>query len=80
MAIRYAVGLQTLNIDMEQNELQNAVIQNFTTATRPTSPVIGQIIFNTTTNHGMVHNGFQEEELKEPLVQQDYKESKVLWV
>ena len=36
------------NIDLSQNELQNAVIQKLAAA--PSNPKIGQIYYNTTTN------------------------------
>lgn len=43
------------NLDLNQNELQNAVIQNL--ASDPGSPATGQIIFNTTSNVFKVYNG-----------------------
>ena len=48
MAIKYLSHLETLNIDMQGYELQNAVIHSLTTATRPANPTAGQIIFNGT--------------------------------
>lgn len=42
-------------IDLSQNELQNARIQNLATA--PTSPVKGQVYFNTASNKAMVYDG-----------------------
>lgn len=48
MALKYLSHLETLNIDMQGYELQNAVIHTLTTATRPASPTAGQIIYNST--------------------------------
>ncbi len=43
------------SIDMQQNEILNAVMHN--SATAPTSPVEGQTYWNTTDNKGYVYNG-----------------------
>lgn len=57
MALKYLVHIETLNINMQKNELQNAVIHNLTTVTRPASPITGQIIYNTTINTLEIWNG-----------------------
>ena len=44
-----------VNLDLSQNELQNAKIQNLATA--PESPVAGQIYFNTGSNKYFGYNG-----------------------
>ena len=44
-----------VNIDLSQNELQNAKIQNLATA--PSAPVAGQIYFNTASNKYFGYNG-----------------------
>lgn len=43
------------NLNINRNELQNARLQNLASA--PTSPVVGQVFYNTTTNLTGVYNG-----------------------
>ena len=57
MALKYLSHLETLNIDMQGYELQNAVIHTLTTATRPASPTDGQIIYNSTIGSLEIYNG-----------------------
>ena len=57
MAIKYLSHLETLNIDMQGYELQNAVIHSLTTATRPANPTAGQIIYNGSTGSLEIWNG-----------------------
>lgn len=57
MALKYLSHLETLNIDMQGYELQNAVIHTLTTATRPSSPTAGQIIYNSSTGSLEVFDG-----------------------
>jgi hypothetical protein len=48
MALKYLSHIETLNINMQKNVLSNVVIHPLTTATRPSSPIAGQIIYNDT--------------------------------
>jgi hypothetical protein len=57
MALKYLSHLETLNIDMQGYELQNAVIHTLTTATRPASPTEGQIIYNSSIGSLEIYNG-----------------------
>lgn len=57
MALKFLSHLETLNINMQGYELQNAVIHTLTTATRPVSPTPGQIIYNSTTTALEIWNG-----------------------
>ena len=51
MAIKFLAGL-----DLGQNELQNAVVQNLATSNAPSSPVTGQIYYDTTLRDLRVYN------------------------
>jgi len=57
MAIKYLSHLETLNIDLQKNQLKNAVIHTVTTATRPASPTAGQVIYNSTIASLEVYDG-----------------------
>ena len=48
MAIKYLSHLETLNIDMQGYELQNAVVHNVAATSKPALPGVGQIIYNST--------------------------------
>ncbi len=50
-----------VDIDLNKNELQNAIVQNL--ATDPNSPVKGQMYFNTTSNRFRIYDGTVWEEL-----------------
>lgn len=43
------------HLNLQQNELQNAVVQNLSTA--PSNPKVGQEYYNTTTNQKLIWNG-----------------------
>lgn len=64
MALEYQIS-----IDLLQNELLNARIQNLASA--PSAPVTGQIYFNTTTSKYMIYTGAQWEELNQNAAQVD---------
>ena len=57
MAIKYLSHLETLNIDMQGYELQNAVVHNVAATSKPASPGVGQIIYNSTDSALEVWNG-----------------------
>lgn len=62
MAINFLTGLDVKgNINLNKNELQNAVIQNLATA--PASPLAGQIYFNTTDDKLYFYDGAVWQEL-----------------
>lgn len=48
---------QLVHLDLNQNEIQNAKIQNLTSAPTSPSPVKGQIYFNTTDNKAYIWDG-----------------------
>lgn len=49
------------DINLNKNELQNAIIQNL--ASDPSNPVAGQVYFNTTTNRFRVYTGTEWDEM-----------------
>jgi hypothetical protein len=57
MAIKYLSHLETLNIDLQGNQLLNAVVHPDITANRPTAPNAGQLFFNTSTSELEVYDG-----------------------
>ena len=57
MAIKYLSHLETLNIDLQGNQLLNAVVHPDTTANRPASPGTGQLFFNTSTSQLEIWDG-----------------------
>ena len=50
-----AVRKYQAHIDLQQSELQNAVVQNLSTA--PANPKAGQVYYNTTDNKSYMYNG-----------------------
>ena len=57
MAIKYLSHLETLNIDLQGNQLLNAVVHPDTTANRPAAPGTGQLFFNTSTSQLEIWDG-----------------------
>ena len=57
MALKYYSHIETLNINMNRNELQNAVAHPVTTATLPTGAVAGQFVYNATVQQIQVYDG-----------------------
>lgn len=57
MAIKYLSHLETLNIDLQGNQLLNAVVHPDITANRPGSPTTGQIFYNTSTSSLEIWDG-----------------------
>ena len=57
MAIKYLSHLETLNIDLQGNQLLNAVVHPDTTANRPASPTTGQIFYNTSNSSLEIWDG-----------------------
>jgi hypothetical protein len=55
MALKILSHIQTFNIDMQQKELQNAVVHPL--ASNPASPVAGQIYYNTGSGDLFYYNG-----------------------
>lgn len=50
-----------VDINLNKNELQNAIVQNL--ATNPSNPKPGQVYFNTTTNRFRVYTGTEWDEM-----------------
>jgi hypothetical protein len=55
MSLRILSHIQSFNIDMQQNQLQNAVVHPLASA--PASPVAGQIYYNNVSNDLFFYNG-----------------------
>lgn len=55
MSLRILSHIQSFNIDMQQNQLQNAVVHPLASA--PGSPVAGQIYYNNVSNDLFFYNG-----------------------